>query len=435
MRRGCILIAAVAVAVVFAQAATVRADDWPQWRGPTRDGVWHEKGIVEKFAEPQLPLLWRAPLGSGYTGPTVANGKVYATDRVIAPKQIERVHCFDAATGKTVWMHEYDCAYRDVGYDAGPRASVLIDDGKAYSLGTMGNFICFDAATGEILWQKDLNAEYKIRMPVWGIAASPIIEGDLIIVMIGGENGACLVAFDRKTGKEVWKALDDNASYSAPVVIEQAGKRVLVCWTGERVVGLDPATGKAYWAEDFVQRRMIINIADPVKSGDYLFMSSFFDGSQLLKLDHDKLGVSEVWRRMGEDEQHTETLHTIIATPFIQGDYVYGVDSYGELRCLNLLTGDRVWEDLTAVPKARWATIHFVKHDDDVWMFNERGELIISKVSPEGFHEISRAKLLEPTMGQLPRRGGVCWSHPAFANGCVFARNDNEIVCADLKKR
>ena len=116
----------------------------------------------------------------------------------------------------------------------------------------------------------------------------------------------------------------------------------------------------------------------------------------------------------------------------MKGDYIYGVDSYGELRCLDLATGNRVWESLAAVPKARWATIHFVENGDKIWMFNERGELIISRLSPSGFEEISRAMLIDPTLDQLRQRGGVCWAHPAFANRHVFARNDKELVCADL---
>jgi outer membrane protein assembly factor BamB len=420
--------------LLVAIAPAAFADDWPQWRGPTRDGVWRESGIVEKFAKTQLDLVWRVDIAGGYSGPTVADGRVFVTDRVVEPKQQERVHCFRATDGKKLWTYAYDCVYRNVSYETGPRASVLVDGPIAYALGSMGHFTSFDAATGHVRWQKDLNREYKIRMPIWGIAASPVVEGDLIIVQIGGENDACLVAFDKKTGREVWKALEDNASYSAPRVIDQAGRRVLVCWTGERVVGVDPQTGKLYWHHPFKQR-MIINIADPVLHRDMLFFSNFFDGSMLLKLERDRLAVTQVWRRSGEDEHNTDSLHSIISTPYLKGDYIYGVCSYGQLRCLDLMTGDRVWESLDAVPKARWATIHMVEHEGDIWMFNERGELIISRLSPAGFEEISRAKLITPTKGQLNRRGGVCWTHPAFAGGRVFVRNDKELVCADLRKR
>lgn len=421
-------------AVVLASVCSpCLADDWPQWRGPTRDGVWREKGIVKKFAQPQLDIVWRQKIGSGYSGPTVAGGRVYVTDRVVEPKQVERVYCFDAKTGKPLWSHTYDCPYKGVGYDAGPRASVLIDEGRAYSLGAMGHFICFDAASGKVLWKKDLNDEYNIRMPIWGIAASPIVEGDLIITQIGGEGDNCLVAFDKITGSQRWHALSDNASYSAPIIIEQAGQRVVVCYTGDNVVGLDPARGKVFWKVPFPPKQMVIGISTPVYHNSMIFVSNFFDGSMLVKLDDKKLSAEKAWHRVGESEKKTDSLHSIISTPYLSGDYIYGVDSYGELRCLKLMTGDRVWESDKAVPHERWATIHFVKNDNDVWMFNELGELIISRLSPEGYQEVSRAKLIKPTTPQLPsRRGGVCWAHPAFADRHVFARNDEEIVCASL---
>ncbi|MCI0360504.1 MAG: PQQ-like beta-propeller repeat protein, partial [Planctomycetaceae bacterium] len=136
-----------------------------------------------------------------------------------------------------------------------------------------------------------------------------------------------------------------------------------------------------------------------------------------------------------ENPPNTDALQSIIATPVFDGTHIYGVDSYGELRCLDARTGDRLWEDLTAVPKARWSTIHFVKNADKYWLFNERGELIIARLSPASYSEISRTKLLVPTQEQLRQRGGVCWAHPAFANRHVFQRNDKELVCASLEAK
>jgi outer membrane protein assembly factor BamB len=408
------------------------ADDWPQWRGPNRDGVWTETGLVERFESQQLPLKWRVAIGSGYSGPAVAAGRVFVMDRIARPALQERVRCFRAETGEAVWSHAYECRYERVQYEAGPRAAVTIEDGRAYALGTMGHLHCFDAASGKVLWSHDCRQEYGARVPVWGIAGAPLVEGELVIVPVGAKDDGCLMAFDKATGKERWRALGDSVSYSAPIVIEQAGRRVLVYITGERIVGLEPQTGRLHWEHPFVPKEMVITIATPVFDGRHLFATSFYDGSLLLKVHQDKLAVERLWYRRGENERNTDALHCCISTPVILGDYLYGVDSYGELRCLDLKTGDRVWEDLTATPKARWSNIHMVRNGDKVWMFNERGELIISRLAPDGFHEISRAKLLDPTTGQLGQRGGVCWSHPAFANQCVYARNDKELVCADL---
>lgn len=422
--------------VVIAVAAGAQAADWPQWRGPGRDGVWNETGVVERFAperlaDGRLKLRWRAPIASGYSGPTVAGGRVFVTDRMEKPKQIERVHAFAADTGKPIWTHAYDCTYDGISYEAGPRAAVTVVDDIAYALGATGHFHALNAASGKIVFEKDLGKEYKIRMPVWGISAAPVVEKELVILHIGGEN-ACLVALDRRTGKERWRALDDRPSYSAPIVIDQAGRRVLVCWTGDNVVGLDPASGDVLWKYPFKPTRMVIGIVTPVVNEGRLFVSSFYDGSLLLKLAEDKPDVKPVWRRLGPNEHETDSLHSILSTPLMRGDHVYGVDSYGQLRCLEAKTGDRVWEDQTATPKERWGTIHMVQNGERTWMFNERGELIIARLSPEGFKEISRAKLIEPTRAQLPRRDGVCWAHPAYANKHVFARNDNELVCASL---
>jgi len=432
MRRLNRALAAMVVVCLSALSANfLRADDWPQWRGPNRDGVWHETGIVEKFEDKQLKLDWRARIGSGYSGPTIADGRVFVTDRLVEPSQVERVHCFDAKTGRELWTHTYDCRYSGVGYEAGPRAAVTIDQGRAFALGAMGNLHCLDAANGAVIWKKDLLKEYHIQMPIWGIAAAPLVDGPLLIVQVGGEK-SCVVAFDKATGEERWKSLDDRASYSAPIIIQQAGRRVLVCWTGDSIAGLDPATGGVRWRYPFKPSKMVLNVATPVVHGDRLFLTAFYDGSLMLRLDQKQPAVEEIWRKVGRDEQHTQALQSIISTPHFDGDNIYGVDSYGQLRCLDAATGDRVWESQAAVPKARWSTIHFVRNGSRMFLFNERGELIIAELSPGGYHEISRTQVIEPTTGQLPQRGGVCWAHPGFADKHIFARNDRELVCGNL---
>ena len=420
-----------AVLTFLTFSASTLADEWPQWRGPQRDGVWRETGLVEKFETPELKLRWSVPLGGGYSGPTVADGRVYVSDRVTEPKELERVHCFEWKTGKEIWSHSYEAPYGKVEYRAGPRASVHIDNGHAYSLGSLGHLYCFAATDGTVRWKKDLNAQYKIRMPIWGISAAPVIEKDLVIVQIGGEE-ACMVAFDKKTGEERWKALADNASYSAPIVIDQAGKRVLVCWTADSISGLDPASGKVHWTYPYPSDKWAIAISTPVLYKDLLLFSEAHKGTLLLRLHSDKLAVEKVWHHRNREDKDDGALHCLQSTPYIADGFVYGVDSDGVLRCLELKTGKPRWDDGTLAPKARWSSMHLVPSSNQVWMFNERGELIIAKPSADGPGVVSKAKLLVPTEEQLPRRGGVTWSHPAFAYRHVFARNDKELVCADL---
>jgi outer membrane protein assembly factor BamB len=423
---------AAMLACLTAGLHSARADDWPQWRGPNRDGVWAEDGILDRFPEPEIAVKWRVPISSGYSGPTVADERVYVTDRVDEPEEIERVHCFEWETGKTIWSYSYPASYEKIGYRAGPRASVHVEDGRAYSLGAAGHLHCFNAATGELLWGRDLRAQYAIRMPIWGISAAPVVEGDLIIVQIAGEGDACVVAFDKRTGQERWKALPDDASYVAPIVIDQAGRRVLVVWTADRIVGLDPATGRLYWDHPTPWERWPIAIATPVVHGDLLLLSDAHKGTRLLRLLDDRPAVEPLWHRQRADLPDGAALHCLISTPLIDENHIYGADGRGVLRCLRLDTGEQVWEDRTAVPEDNWATIHLVRQGERTWLFNERGELLIGRLTPEGFEEISRAKLIEPTLEQLRRRGGVTWSHPAFAYRHVFARNDQELVCADL---
>ncbi len=428
------------IVLVLGAISCASGADWPQWRGEQRDGVWREDGILDEFGPERLERRWTATIGGGYGGPTVADGRVYVMDRLAddpSNTPSDRVLCFDLRTGESLWRHAYPCSYssgsRRVSYACGPRAAVTVVDGRAYALGTMGHLHCLDAATGKLLWEKIPGEDYQVEVPIWGIASSPLVEGDLLIAQLGASGeGACLVGLDRKTGREVWRALDDPASYSSPIVIEQAGERVLVCWTGSRLAGLDPQTGELHWSFDTPQDRFIINVPTPVVADDKVFLTMFYDGSVLASLSPDRLAAEVLWRRAGANERNTEALHSTMSTPVFTGDYIYGVDSYGHFRCLDAKDGDIVWENESVVPIARWSNVHFVEHGDRHFLFNERGELIIGRMSPSGFEEIDRAWLLVPTEGQLSKRDGVCWSHPAFADRCVLNRNDKELVCAPL---
>jgi outer membrane protein assembly factor BamB len=422
-----LLLAASCLPVVRAAA-----DDWPQWRGPNRDGRWNETGLVERFDRAQLPWKWRVPIGTGYCGPTVSDGRVFVMDRLIEPEERERVLCLDEQTGAQLWKHEYRCEYQRVSYTAGPRASVSIVGSRAYALGTMGNLHCLDTKSGQVIWQRDLNSDYQIRMPIWGIAAAPLVFEDLVITHIGGSDGACCVAVDRNTGDERWRALDDRAGYSAPILIRKGGVTVCVVWNGDAIAGLSATSGDVLWRLPFPSRKMPIGVPTPVVDGNRVFVSSFYDGSFMVVLGDGPREARKLWSAVGRSERNTAALQCMISTPIMRNGFIYGVDSYGELRCLDAATGQRIWEDQTATPRARWSNIHMVEQQDRVWMFNERGELLIARLSPDGFQEISRTQLLEPTTAQLSQRGGVCWSHPAFANRHIFARNDRELVCASL---
>ncbi|MEM9280864.1 MAG: PQQ-binding-like beta-propeller repeat protein [Verrucomicrobiota bacterium] len=419
------------------------AMDWPEFRGPDRKGIWEASGLVENFEGMPSPLarVWSARVGAGYSGPTVAGNGVYVMDRGLPDDshEVERIVCVDRATGELRWVHSYAASYREVGYGYGPRSSVTIVEGRAYALGTMGHLHCLDAATGEVIWAKALVQDYRIDMPIWGLTASPLVESGVVIVQIGAaDDGACVVGFDAGTGEEKWRAFPDKASYVSPIAIEQAGKRVVVVWTGFRIAGMDATSGDVYWELPTRPNKMPINVPGPAlnEAGDLMFLSVFYDGSRMIRLGQDEVTAEELWHRQGINERNTDALHNMISPPYMKGGYIYGIDSYGQMRCLDPKTGDRLWENIEAVPQGRWGTGFMVLNGDTTWMLTERGELVIAELTPEGFREIDRTRLIEPTtpLKQRPE-GTVLWSHPAFAGTQIFARNDRELICVELGEK
>lgn len=418
----------LALALTFPASAA----DWPEFQGEGRQNVWTEEGIPESFTAESLEKLWSAPVAAGYSGPTVAGEGVFLMDR--PDEETERVVCVDRETGESRWVHAYPCRYIDVGYGFGPRASVTISDGRAYSLGTMGHLHCLDAKTGAVLWARDLRADYQVDLPIWGLTNSPLVEGDHVILQASAPaDGATVVAFDKNSGEEKWRAFDDKASYVAPIMIQQGDTRVLVAWTGQRIAGMNAATGEVFWEIPTRPKKMPINVPGPAlnEDGTRMFLSVFYDGSKMIALDPEKPAAELLWARAGINERKTDALHAMISPPFLRGGHVYGIDSYGQMRCLDGKTGDRIWEDQTAIPNGRWATVFMVRQADTdrVWAVTEQGDLLLARLTPSGYEEISRAKIIEPLtpLKQRPN-GAVMWAPPAFAEGCVYVKNDRELI-------
>ena len=431
-----------------AVAAPVMADDWPQWLGPQRDAVWRETGIIETFPAGGPPVRWRTKIGGGYAGPSVIAGHVYVADRQLAPgvsnpanpfergkiQGVERVLCLNEADGKVLWKYEYDCPYT-VSYPAGPRVAPQVSEGKVYSLGAEGNLFCLDASDGKVLWSHDFKKELGVQTPLWGFAGHPLIDGKKLICLAAGE-GSTAVAFDKDTGKELWRALTaKEPGYSSPVIYEAGGARQLILWHPEAACSLDPETGKVFWTEPF-KAGSGMTISTPRKLGNELFFTCFYNGSLMMQLAAGKPEAKAIWRTVKASEKDTTHLNAVMCTPFLEDSYVYGVCSYGQLRCLKAATGERVWETFqatTAGEPVRWANAFIVKNGDRFFLFNEKGDLIIARLSPKGYQEVSRAHVLEPTGTAAGR--SVVWSHPAFANRRCYARNDREMVCLDLAAR
>lgn len=449
---------------VIALASQIgRADDWPQWLGPRRDGVWREDGIIDTFPPGGPPVRWRTPIGAGYAGPSVAGPRVYLTDRVMPQGAslpanpfargelpgTERILCLDDLTGTVIWKHEYDCPYR-ISYASGPRASPLIAGGNVYTLGAMGDLLCLNAETGRVIWSRNFIRDYGAPAPIWGFAAHPLLIGNRLVCLVGGD-GSTVVAFDKDSGAEVWKNLSSNRiGYCPPTLIELGGQRQLIIWDPEAVHGLDPESGKELWSVPFAVKAEL-SIPQPRLEGNLLFITSFYNGSILLKLDGEKPAATVVWKSKSNSEQanKTDTLHSIMPTPIVRDGNVYGVCSYGQLRCLELATGRRIWESMAATRQKidgmmspsdskpntsseRWGNAFLVEQGKRTILFNEHGDLIFAELSPRGYREIDRARIIEAD-DPMPGRK-VVWVHPAFAHRNVYVRNNRELVSVSLAK-
>jgi outer membrane protein assembly factor BamB len=417
--------------------APIFAEDWPEWRGKGRNGIWTESGILDKFPEKGLTAVWRTPIHGGFAGPAVAAGRVFVTDfkRSSGKKGMERALCLDEKSGKILWTREWDADYQGISYDTGPRATPTVDGDRVYIVGGSGTLLCLNARTGDVIWRKDYVKDYRMQMPTWGIASAPLVDGDRLIAIVGGQPDAKVIAFDKMTGKEIWRALpsDSEQGYSQPVIVAARGTRQLIIWDPTAVVAFDPATGKTYWQHPF-RINLSLTLATPVFDGSRLLVSSFYNGSMLLDLAKEKASV--IWKGKSNSEINTDGLHAVVNTPVIDGDYIYGICSYGQFRCLNLKTGERIWETMEVTKeKARWASGFIVRHGDRYFINNDRGELIIAKLSAQGYQEISRIQLIKSTSNPGNRRelGAVNWSHPAYANRHIVARNDEEIISVSLK--
>jgi outer membrane protein assembly factor BamB len=419
-------------------ALPLAADDWPEWRGRGRLGVWRETGILDRFPEQGLKVRWRTPLRSGWTGPAVAQGRVFVADFTPSGpnRGRERALALDEAAGRVLWTRDWEVDYTGLQstYATGPRATPTVDGDRVYYLGAKGALWCLNAVNGDVVWKKDFVADYQTQVPVWGMAGAPLVDGDRLIAVVGGQPDAKVMAFDKRTGREVWRALpaDSEPGYVAPVIVEAGGRRQLIIWHATALAALDPASGRLLWEHPYRANNGLV-VATPVSAGPRLFITAFYNGPLLLDLSAPTPRL--VWKGSSSSEIKTDGLHSLISTPVLDGDYIYGICSYGQLRGLNAKTGERLWETLEATrEQARWSTGHIVRHADRYFINNDRGELILARLTPQGYQEISRTELIRPTSksGNRRERGAVNWSHPAYANRHIFARNDEEILSASL---
>jgi outer membrane protein assembly factor BamB len=450
--------------LIAAATIHVGAEDWPEFRGRGRLGVWNETGILEKFPDSGLKVLWRTPVHAGYSGPAVANGRVFLLDFIAesddqntAPAQgaiggsrarlrgMERTIALDEPTGRVLWTQSWPVDYGGIMWAIGPRVTPTVDGDRVYTLGATGRLLALDARTGAIAWQKDFQRDFGANRKMWawdyGFASAPIVDGPRLIAMVGGKDNAMVVAVDKMTGRELWRSIASNGEVDLGVaqlvIVEAGGTRQLIVWLPEMIHSLNPSTGREHWRQPFhVYGSM--TVPTPVMSGRYLFFTNFYNGPLMLELDARKPASRVLWKGKSASEIDTDGLHGVVTTPVIVGDHIYGICSYGQFRCLRMKTGERVWETFDVTKeRARWASGQIVRHGDRLFVNNDRGELIIMKPVPEGYQEVSRTALIKPTSPPFNRRQleTVNWSHPAYANRNIYVRNDQEIICASLAAR
>jgi outer membrane protein assembly factor BamB len=402
--------ALLAVAVI---AGAAGAADWPQLLGPTRDGHSTEKGLRGTFPREGPPVLWSREVGEGYSSPVIAGGKLFLLHRHGGDEVVE---CLDAATGKPAWKYGYACEYDDPFRKGnGPRATPVVAGDRVYTFGVTGVLTCLDRDKGTKVWQRELPRDYTCRPTFFGFGTSPLVEGDLVVVNLGAK-GAGIVAFDRKTGKEVWKATDHETSYASPLAVTFAGVRHLLFFTREGLVSLDPANGQMRFSKRWRSRmNASVNAATPVVRDQEIFLSACYDtGAILLRGGKDSL--EEIWK--GDD-----ALSCHFSTPVLVGDSLYGFDGRqeegGRLRCIDWKTG-----------KVRWSADGYgcgslIAADGKLLVMSEGGDLVLVEPTPEACREKARAHVLT----------GPVRAHLALSDGRLYCRDNRKLVCWDLRSR
>ncbi len=414
-----------------------RAEDWPQWMGPKRDNVWNIAKPPQSFVPGSLKASWTAPIAGGYAGPAVVGDRLYVTDLVTKSDVkvdnfgrrsfvgAERVLCLNSKTGTEIWKKEYPVTYT-MSYPAGPRCTPIVDGERVYTLGAEGDLYCFDAAKGDIVWSIKLKEQYKTNSALWGYAAHPLIDGDHLITLAGGE-GSHTVCLDKKSGKEIWRfGTAPEQGYSPPTIINAGGKRQLILPNPIAINSIDPDTGKLYWTIPYEASNGSI-IMSTIQSGKYLFVGGYSDKNMLIELDAKTPAAKQLWRDVAK-----KAISPVNVQPTGIDDVVYGFDQSGELIAFQIDTGERLWETAKPIGKRPLGsgTAFIVRSGELFYLFNELGEIIIARMNPKGYEEISREKIIEPTNNAFGR--DVVWCAPAFANGCIYVRNDEKIICVPL---
>ncbi|MGH9857668.1 MAG: PQQ-binding-like beta-propeller repeat protein [Acidobacteriota bacterium] len=397
---GCLITLMILIAIVSDAA------DWPQWRGPNRDGVSKETGLLKSWPPSGPKVRWKVPLGGGYSSIAVSQGRVY-TMASIGGNEV--AVCLDDATGKQLWNIRMDSAYQS-GQGDGPRSTPIVDGNWVYVLGAQGKLYALNAKDGKKIWSHDLKAEYGSEIPGWGTSTSPLIEGDLLLVDIGGKTGHSIGAFNKKSGALVWKTHTDKQGYSSPIAVTVNGGRQILFFTGTGLVSVSP-TGTFHWKYPW-RTSYYANIATPliIPPNKVFISTAYGTGAALLKLTgkKEKPSFQEVWKSKVSQNHFNSSV--------FYNNHIYGFDS-AILQCVEANSGTEKWK------KSGFGKGSVILADGHLYVLGERGQLALVEATPAGYKE----------KGQVQALNGKTWTSPALANGNLYLRNEKEIISMSVK--
>lgn len=413
-RTWCLAMVASALLPAVALAQDKRAADWPQFLGPTRNGVYHGGDIPATWPASGPRSLWNKGVGEGFAGPVVVGNRLILFHR---RGKREIVECLDTADGETLWSFGYPTDYRDdFGFDEGPRATPAVAQGRVYTYGAQGDLHCLDLQKGTELWSVDTYKNFGVRKGFFGAACSPLVDDGKVLLNVGGRDGAGIVAFDARSGAVLWKATDDEASYSSPTTATIAGRSHGLFFTRNGLVDVDAASGEVLHQKRWRARiNASVNAATPLVVADQIFLSaSYQTGAILLRLNDGAL--NEIW-------SSDNALSAHYATPVYHDGHLYGYHGRQEfgpsLRCVELGTGKVKWSE------DRFGAGTLTLAGEQLLILNEDGTLLLAPATPTAFEPTARAVIAPATVR----------AYAALAAGRLYARNQSTLVAVDLRKR
>ncbi|MCH8859190.1 MAG: PQQ-like beta-propeller repeat protein [Proteobacteria bacterium] len=400
--------AAIAITwVALVSPAALYAEDWPQYRGPSQDGISSETGLLASWPEGGPEEVWRVSLGAGYSAVSIADGKLYT---MYNGDGAEWVVCLDANTGEEIWKTEGGKLYKD-GQGDGPRSAPAVDEGFVYTLSPRGMLLGLNKDTGEKIWGFNALERFGGNRLQWGLSTSPLVHGNLLLVAIGGERGKGVVALHKRSGREIWSSLGDKASYATPYALTVDGMPQVAFFMQKAVVGLSPEDGRELWRQKW-STDYDVHAAMPIFSDGILFISSGYDtgsGAYELTAQGGKMRKKELWTSNKMKNKFNSSI-------LIDG-YIYGFHNT-ILTCMELSTGDVKWS------QRGFNEGSLIGADGRLIIMGGKGQLALAEVSPEAYREISRVE------GIL---SGTTWTMPSLSNGKLYLRSQSEVVCLNLK--